>query len=297
MFAELSPNRKAALFTVVVLALAVVVALLITALEIPEGPAFMLWTATPVLATLLMMLVITRDGRSKDGWRLLGLHRLGARWWGVAFILSLLVSVVATVLVVLLGFASFVAPDNPFDLILNFLLSAALVTVTYGVAEEVAFRGYLLPQLTPLGRNRALLITGLVHAVWHFPLIFLTSLYHSEGDRLIVLPLFVATIVAAGFVFGDLRLVTGSVWPASIAHAVHNVAWATLATLTVTSSPVLVNEYLAGDNGIFILLGTVAAAFLLRWMVRRHPDPGLSSPLPVGKAAEKDPEQAAGSAP
>ena len=47
------------------------------------------------------------------------------------------------------------------------------------------------------------------------PLILLTSLYHSAGNRLIVVPLFVGTIVAGGFAFGYLRLWTGSVWAAA----------------------------------------------------------------------------------
>ena len=46
-------------------------------------------------------------------------------------------------------------------------------------------------------------------------LILLTSLYHSAGNRLIVVPLFAGTIVAGGFAFGYLRLWTGSVWAAA----------------------------------------------------------------------------------
>jgi uncharacterized protein len=87
------------------------------------------------------------------------------------------------------------------------------------------------------------------------PLIFLTPLYHAEGNRWIVLPLFVGTIVALSFFVGYLRIRTGSVWPAVIAHSVHNAAWFTLAAFTATSSPVVVNEYLAGDSGILILVG------------------------------------------
>jgi hypothetical protein len=65
-----------------------------------------------------------------------------------------------------------------------------------------------------------------------------------------MLPLFVASIVAGSFFFGYLRIWTGSVWPASIAHSSHNVAWGTLPAFTVISNPMVVNEYLVGDNGI-----------------------------------------------
>jgi hypothetical protein len=112
------------------------------------------------------------------------------------------------------------------------------------------------------------LLVGLVHAAWHLPLIFLPPLYHPAGNRLIVVPLFVGTIVAASFVFGYLRIYTGSVWPASIAHAVHNAAWGTLAAFTLTSKPVIVNEYLAGDNGILILGTTVLGAIWIGHMLR-----------------------------
>jgi hypothetical protein len=64
------------------------------------------------------------------------------------------------------------------------------------------------------------------------------------------------------------------IWPASIAHGVHNASWGALAALTVTSSPVLVNEYLAGDTGLFILITTIVAAFCLRRWLRHHPRKG-----------------------
>jgi membrane protease YdiL (CAAX protease family) len=73
---------------------------------------------------------------------------------------------------------------------------------------------------------------------------------------LILGPHFLGTIVAGSFIPGYLRVYTGSAWPASIAHLAHNVAWGTLAGFTVTSSPVVGNEYLAGDTRIMILAGS-----------------------------------------
>jgi hypothetical protein len=78
--------------------------------------------------------------------------------------------------------------------------------------------------------------------------------------------------VAATFFFGYLRIYTGSVWPASIGHSVHNVAWSTLGAFTVTSSPVLVNLYLVGDFGILILMGTMIGAIWVRYMLRSGMD-------------------------
>ena len=119
-------------------------------------------------------------------------------------------------------------------------------------------------------------------ALWHLPLILLTPLYHADGNLMIVLPLFFGTLIAASYFYGDLRLATDSVWPAAIAHGVHNTAWGVIAGMTVaTASPVLVNEYLAGDNGLFILVGTIGAAVWFRAWSRRHPRPARPERVPV----------------
>ena len=268
---RLSETRKAAVFSVMLLTLALAAALLIRALDPPQMLAYIIWGSTPLIAVLVMMFLITDDGRTRKGRALLGLHRLGVRVWWIAILGTFLISLLAAAITWATRFASFTTSASPVDTVLNFVVNAIVTILTFALVEEVAWRGYLLPRLLQLGRNRALAITGLVHAAWHLPLILLTSLYHSDGNLLIILPLFVSTVVAAGFVYGDLRIATGSIWPASIAHGVHNASWGALAALTVTSSPVLVNEYLAGDNGVLILITTIVAAFWLRRWLRQHP--------------------------
>jgi uncharacterized protein len=94
-------------------------------------------------------------------------------------------------------------------------------------------------------------------------MILLTPYYHSMGNLLITLPLFLATFTLAGVFYGWLRLTTGSVWPAAIAHRAINLFWARFAAITVTTSPLLV-EYLAGESGLLTLIGiAIVAAVLL----------------------------------
>jgi uncharacterized protein len=284
MFTRLGDTSKATIFAVLVLLLALAAALLIRALGISGGGAVLLYMSTPTLAVLLMLLVITRDGYSIEGWKVLGLHRLGLKAWWIAFLAPLLVGVVATAIVWATPLAKFVIPDDAVSQILSFFIGIVLATLTFSLGEELGWRGYLLPQLLSVGWTRAFVLVGLIWAAWHMPLIFLTPLYHSAGNRLIVLPLFVATIVAASFFFGHLRIWTGSVWPASIAHSSHNVAWSTLAAFTVTSNPVVVNEYLVGDNGILILVGVAIAALWLSRKVSRSLGSGPTVPRPSGEA-------------
>ena len=282
MFTKLTDTSKATIFTVLVLFMAMAVALLFKVGGLTsEGPVIGLYMCTPALAALVMLLVITRDGSSREGWKSLGLHRLGLRVWWIAIGVIFLTSLVASAIVWATPLASFVLSEggivNP---LLQFLTGVVIMTLTFSLGEELGWRGYLLPRLLSVGRTRALVLVGLIWAAWHMPLIFLTPLYHSSGNRLIVLPLFVGTLVAASFVFGYLRILTGSVWPASLAHSVHNVAWSTLAALTATSSPVAVNEYLAGDNGILILAATAVVAVWLGRKVSRTVGSDPSKPQP-----------------
>jgi membrane protease YdiL (CAAX protease family) len=271
MFTKLADTSKGAIFSVLVLCLAVGAALSINMLGLGSNELMWgtLWSITPIVATLIMLLVVTREGYSREGWKSLGLHRLGLRVWWIAIGLTFLMSLIVSIIVWATPLASFILPEsgivNP---LIQLLIQVVILALAFSLWEEIGMRGYLLPKLLPLGRRRALLLVGLVHAAWHMPLIFLTPLYHTAGNRLIVVSLFVGTIVAASFVFGYLRIYTGSVWPASIAHAVHNAAWGTLAAFTLTSNPVIVNEYLAGDNGILILGATVIGAIWIGHMLR-----------------------------
>jgi membrane protease YdiL (CAAX protease family) len=285
MFTKLTDTSKGAVFSVLVLLLAVGAALSINMLGLASSELMWgsLWSITPVVATIIMLLVVTRDGYYREGWKSLGLHRLGLSVWWIAFGLTFLMSLIASIIVWATPLASFVLPEsgvvNP---LIGFLINVVILALAFALWEEIGMRGYLLPKLLPLGRTRALVVVGLVHAAWHMPLIFLTPLYHTAGNRLIVLPLFVGTVVAASFVFGYLRIYSGSVWPASIAHSVHNAAWGTLAAFTLTSNPVIVNEYLAGDNGILILVTTALGAVLVGYILRS----GLNRPQSGEEAPE-----------
>jgi len=273
MFTKLTDTTKAAIFAVLVLCLSVGAALVIRFLGLTEGPGmWTLWSFTPTVAALIMLLVVTRDGYSKEGWKSLGLHRLGLNVWWIAFGLTLLITVAASAVVWATALASFVVPEGGIiDPILSFLIFFGMSVVWFALAEEIGMRGYLQPRLMSLGRTPALLVVGLVFATWHMPLIFLApQVDFPTGNLLLFFPLFYGTFVAASFFFGYLRIYTGSTWPASIAHAVHNAAWNILGAVTlITASPVLVNVYLVGDFGLLILIGTAIGAIWVGHYLRR----------------------------
>src|SRR5215208_6164055 len=281
MFTKLTDTNKAAIFSVLVLCLSLGAALVIRFLELPPGLAmWTLWSITPTVAALIMLLVVTRDGYSKEGWKSLGLHRLGLNVWWIAFGATLLITVAASAIVWATPLASFVVPEGGIiDPILSFLIFFGMSVVWFALAEEVGMRGYLQPHLISLGRAPALLLVGLVFATWHLPLIFLAAAAANfpTGNLLLFFPLFYGTFIAASFFFGYLRIYTGSIWPASIAHAVHNAAWNILGAVTlITASPVLVNLYLVGDYGILILIGVVIGAIWVGYRFKSGMDQAQS---------------------
>jgi membrane protease YdiL (CAAX protease family) len=273
MFTKLTDTNKAAIFSALVLLMSVGAALTIRTLELaPSMGMWVLWSITPTAAALVMLLVVTKDGYSREGWKSLGLHRLGLNVWWIAFGGTLLITVVASAVVWATPLASFVLPKGGIlNALLDFLIQVVILALTFALAEEIGMRGYLQPRLMSLGRRRALMVVGLVWASWHMPLILLTPVF-PVGNKLISLPLFYATIVAASFFYGYLRIYSGSVWPASIAHAVHNAAWGVLGAFTATSYAVLVNKYLVGDFGVLILVGAVIGSVLVGRMLRSGMD-------------------------
>src|SRR5215208_7416961 len=171
MFTKLTDTSKAAIFSVLVLCLSVGAALSINMLGLSGFAMAGVWSITPVVATLIVLLVVTRDGYSRKGWKSLGLHRLGLNVWWIAFGVSLLVSVVAAAVVWATPLASFVMPEGGFiNAIINFLINFGIGVFLLALAEEIGMRGYLQPRLMSLGRTRALLVVGLVWATWHMPI-------------------------------------------------------------------------------------------------------------------------------
>jgi membrane protease YdiL (CAAX protease family) len=263
MFRDLTDTTKALVFYAIALALAVLLALL--APLIGPGAGFVTMF-TPLIAVLLMLLVVTRDGYSRAGWRALGLHRAGLRGWPLALLGPALVLGCTYALAWRIGVGSFVQPaGGSADLLLNLLIDLVIGGLIGGLGEEIGWRGYFLPHLLTLGRRRALLLSGLLHGVWHMPLLLLTPFYHGLGNRWIVVPLFLLTLTAAGMFYGYLRLTTDSVWPAALAHSSFNACWDLFSKLTVAVSP-LALEYLAGETGVFTL---VITAVVSGWLVYR----------------------------
>ncbi len=89
------------------------------------------------------------------------------------------------------------------------------------LGEELGWRGYLFPELNRwLGFQRAALVSGIIWALWHWPLIMWG--HYSSGIPLSYALLCITVMTASsGVWFAWFRLKSGSIWPCFILHSVH----------------------------------------------------------------------------
>jgi membrane protease YdiL (CAAX protease family) len=149
-------------------------------------------------------------------------------------------------------------------------LPAIVIFFFFALFEEVGWRGYLAPKMYSLGFNIYLAhaLVAVVWASWHLPFIQQLSTYTSEGLASYI-PRFYLGAFAFSIVYGEIRLITSSFWPAVLMHWVGNsIANPLVAGFVMFSAG---REYLGsiGVDGLFMiaffgLLGVV----INRWRLR-----------------------------
>ena len=153
-------------------------------------------------------------------------------------------------------------------LTLGSLLVTVLVQVLNTLAEELGWRGYLLPRL----RDRwtwpaAAALFGPLHALWHLP--YWLSQSMTEAGGLATVGLSTVIVLAGAFIFTYLYEHTrGSVLLAWLLHLAFNAASATMPT-----SPEVYGGSL-GPLALYALLWVLVAAALVALDRRRVVAPG-----------------------
>jgi len=241
----------------------------------------------PGIAALITRLALTRDLRGL-GWRPGKLRFLAA-----GYFTPLLYAALAYGLVWLLSGGSFFDRDiiakiaaalserkgwsfgSEAAVLAAYFLLIATRGVFFGcisaLGEEIGWRGLLVPRLAETrSYTQTSWISGIIWAVWHWPLILLAGYQGSSPAFSLVT--FTLMAVAASFILAWLRLRSGSVWTAMLLHASHNAfIQSFFDPLTRTDG---VAKYLTGEFGI----ATLAAVGLFAWLYWRrrgeldHPD-------------------------
>jgi membrane protease YdiL (CAAX protease family) len=138
------------------------------------------------------------------------------------------------------------------------------VSMTLG--EEIGWRGFLVPELMKqVSFTRAGLFSGLIWAAWHSPLLLFAD-YHTGTNRWYALSCSSITCVSVGFILMWLTLKSGSLWPAALLHACHNVF-----------VPIIFDNLIRNTGTTFwyttefgVSLAASSAAFALYFWTRRN---------------------------
>ncbi|MBN2049653.1 MAG: CPBP family intramembrane metalloprotease [Spirochaetales bacterium] len=191
----------------------------------------LVWLIGPLIVSLVIRL-ISRD------WDDIGIgftFKGNWRW----YIYSFLIFPVIIGLLLLIGFIFSSLSFSSFraGTFISALGASLVFTVVKNIAEEFSWRGFMTPKvkklipLVPAGH----LVTGIFWGLWHIPyylaLLDRGALEGYTSIRMAVfLPMVILGITLSGVLFGEIRLVTGSVWPGVLMHTVSNLLTVTLLT-------------------------------------------------------------------
>jgi membrane protease YdiL (CAAX protease family) len=235
-----------------------------------QGIGLLIFITSPVLASFPLRAF------AGDGWLDLGLKpaiKGNGTWYAVSILFYPLGITLALLLGLALGSVSLA--DFSLGLFMPALALALLPNIFKNIFEEFGWRGYLAPKVNTLGFNAWIghLIVGIVWAIWHIPYYFgmldTTVLQSYTTQSLASFAAFAMLgIITSSFVYGEIRLLTDSVWPAVLMHAIGNTLSEVLilrAFIRMTSG----QEFLfsPGPEGLFIIAYSILTAiglYLLR---------------------------------
>lgn len=239
-----------------------------------QGLGTLVWMIAPAFTGVVLSLLagnwLTRLG--------LGFGRPGS---STCYLIALMTTPLVAVVLLVVGVpaGAVVWQGGALAAVGAMALSVLASSAIKNIFEEFAWRGFLTPTLeeTRFAGLANHLITGLIWALWHLPY-WLYMVPVAEIAAHSGLPL--GGLVASAFVmlplqailYGELRLATGSVWPAWLLHTVSNVVTFVLLSGGLAS--------IAGPFGFLLAPSTAGVAYSLAlagiglWLYRRRIDAG-----------------------
>ena len=166
------------------------------------------------------------------------------------------------------GWANF---PRAISFVLFVLLTGSLGLVgklSRALGEEIGWRGFLVPELAKVVGFPAIgLISGLMWAVYHYPVLLFAD-YNAGGPAWYGLSCFTFMVIASSYIMAWLTLRSGSLWPAALFHASHNLFIQSILTpLTTDTGP---TKYIIDEFGIGLVIATAIAAAIVWIKYRPH---------------------------
>lgn len=232
----------------------------------------------PAMAAILTQLLFQRNLRG------LGWGRGQPRYWWTGYGLPIFYCVVVYSIVWLTGlgrvdltvFRQQMAPSvdlpiqSPVLYLVGYVAIMTTVVLAFGaiqaLGEEIGWRGFLVPALyEEYSFAQTSLISGVIWVIWHSPLILFADYNNAGAPRWFGLLCFVVMVIGVSFVFAWLRLRSGSLWPAVLLHASHNLFVQMVFTpLTIDTG---YTAYVIDEFGIGLALALALLGYLF-WRQR-----------------------------
>jgi uncharacterized protein len=179
--------------------------------------ALLMWI--PALSSFVAR-IVRREGIADISFRFGG--REGAWALVAAVVFPLVVATIAYGSAWAFHLVDYQTPPGGFFPFLGLAITKyAAIGLLFTAGEEIGWRGYMLPRLVDGGVPQPLLVSGIIWAFWHFPLI-LSGKYAAGPNPGLSAAIFLVDVVGIAYIIGALRLRTGSVWPAVLLHAEWN---------------------------------------------------------------------------
>jgi membrane protease YdiL (CAAX protease family) len=149
--------------------------------------------------------------------------------------------------------------------LLILIIVGTISSIFSALGEEIGWRGVLVPTLAKTTTfTKTALISGLTWSLWHVP-VLISADYNTGTPAGYALVCFVVSVVGLSFVFAWLRLKSGSLWPAVLLHASHNLFIKNIYTALTTNTGI--TNYVIDEFGIALVLVAIALAIIF-WRKR-----------------------------
>jgi uncharacterized protein len=161
----------------------------------------------------------------------------------------------------------------------RFVTLGLAINLAFALGEELGWRGFLVPKLGErLSFTATAVVSGIIWASWHMPLIIFAD-YNGGTPTLYSIACFAVMVVGISFPMAWLRLRSGSLWPAALLHASHNLFIQGFFDIVTVDTGV--TKYLLSEFGAVLALTAAITGWLFWRLDRKHPALGISNLAPA----------------
>lgn len=94
---------------------------------------------------------------------------------------------------------------------------------SYSLGEEMGWRGFLIWEMRKVMSFKKLsILSGLIWAIYHWPLILLTNYNNGEGNLYLQMALFTLSVSAMGVIYAYFTFRSKALWPVVVLHSSNN---------------------------------------------------------------------------